>query len=196
MHREALDSPSRVRRFIAEARALGRLRHPKIVGRARQRPDGWTAATSSSWTCVKGVRRSRALIKAGRCPSTAPRHWSRRRRGHRAAHARGVVHRDLKPANVLLDHEGDPKITDFGLAKVLDRTMPSSRTSAGGSSAPPVTWPRTGRAASRRGRPAADIYGLGGILFALLTGKPPIQGDSLTQVLAQIVSLDPVRSPA
>ncbi len=109
------------------------------------------------------------------------------------AHMRGVLHRDLKPANILIDSEGHPHVTDFGLAKRIhdDVEMTASGAILG---TPAYMSPE--QAAGRRGTvtTATDVYGLGSILYALLTGKGPFGGDSLADTL-QAVKERPPESP-
>ena len=197
MHREALDSPSRVRRFIAEARTLGRLRHPKIVdvhGIGRMQ-DGRHFLVMD---LIEGGETLAALIKAGPVPfDRAAALVASIAEAIEHAHNRGVVHRDLKPSNVLLDAEGNPHVTDFGLAKVFDQADPDHPPTTADQILGTPHYMSPEQADPARGpiTPRTDVYGLGGILFALLTGKPPIQGDSITHLLTQIVSPEPVRSP-
>ena len=100
------------------------------------------------------------------------------------AHAKGVLHRDLQPGNILLDENGEPMVSDFGLAKWLDQTSDLTRTletlGTPGYIAPEQTECRAGELTS-----AADVYSLGAILFYLLTGRPPFVGPNVLHVIHQ-----------
>ncbi len=122
-------------------------------------------------------------------PAIAAKIVSRLAEAVQHAHVRGVVHRDLKPGNILLHFDGvDPqgktdaviaalRITDFGLAKfeASDQTLTQTGATIG---TPAYMSPEQARGASNEIGPASDIYGLGAILYELLTGKPPILEDS------------------
>ncbi|MFO0956920.1 MAG: serine/threonine-protein kinase [Isosphaeraceae bacterium] len=88
------------------------------------------------------------------------------------AHEKGVIHRDLKPANVLIDSQGRPKVTDFGLAKRLESD--SDLTHIGQIMGTPNYWPPE-QAEGRPVGPLADVYSLGAPLYCLLIGRPPFQ---------------------
>jgi serine/threonine protein kinase len=195
--REALDSPSRVRRFFAEARALARLRHPHIVGvhgigrMADGRyflvmdliEDGTTLAT---------------LLRKGPVPfDRAAELVATVAEAIEHAHSRGVVHRDLKPSNVLLDAEGRPHVTDFGLAKVFDAADPDHPLTTADQilGTPHHMAPEQADPARGPITPRTDVYALGGLLYALLTGRPPVEGDSLTAILTRVVSPEPIPTP-
>ena len=100
------------------------------------------------------------------------------------AHGKGILHRDLQPGNILLDENGEPMVSDFGLAKWLDQGSDLTRTletlGTPGYIAPEQAESRAGDLTS-----AADIYSLGSILFYLLTGRPPFVGPNVLSVIHQ-----------
>jgi tetratricopeptide (TPR) repeat protein len=106
------------------------------------------------------------------------------------AHQQGVVHRDLKPGNILLGSDGTPKITDFGVAKLLDAE--SRRTRTGDfMGTPHYMAPEQAEGKSTEVGPAADVYALGAILYQLLAGRTPFRGNSVLEILQQARSREP-----
>jgi eukaryotic-like serine/threonine-protein kinase len=106
------------------------------------------------------------------------------------AHAHGVLHRDLKPSNIILDVESRPHVTDFGIARRMDAATAATRTGAA-SGSPGYAAPEQVHGTMTDER--TDVYGLGGILYHVLTGRPPFQGPTSESVLMQMRDRDPLR---
>src|SRR5262249_23557460 len=100
-----------------------------------------------------------------------------------AAHARGIYHRDIKPENVLLAPDGRAKLADFGIARLAEGPRDARETAAGLIFRTPH-YMSPERAGGQRKDERSDVYGLGVLLFELLTGAPPYVGASATHVLA------------
>ncbi len=107
------------------------------------------------------------------------------------AHEHGVLHRDLKPSNILLDESGEPILTDFGLAKLEDEDNRLTLTTAVLGS-PSYMAPEQAQGGIRDVTTAADVYGVGAILFEMLTGKPPFEGATPVDTLQKVIHEEPL----
>jgi predicted Zn-dependent protease len=176
-------------RFQIEAEAVARLQHPNIVqiyevGEADGRP-------FLSLEFVDGISLDRRLAAMPLPPRRAAELVETLADAMHYAHERGVVHRDLKPANILIGPDGQPKITDFGLAKQLDLDTGQTRSGAV-MGTPSYMAPEQAAGMSKAIGPATDVYALGAILYELLTGRPPFKGDTLLETLEQVRTRAPV----
>jgi serine/threonine-protein kinase len=106
-------------------------------------------------------------------------------------HRQGIVHRDLKPSNILLDAQGEPYLTDFGLAKMF---QPDVQPTATGviAGTPAYMAPEQAAGRGREVGPGADVYSLGAILYELLTGVPPFLEENPLDTLLNVLSVDPM----
>lgn len=120
-------------------------------------------------------------------PSQIARIIERVASGLDAAHAKGIVHRDVKPANVMFDHEGLAYLSDFGIAKLRRREEDGTDMMVVGT--PVYMSPEQIQNTNIDGR--CDVYALGVILFQILTGKPPFQGETPTMTAAAHV-MEPI----
>jgi hypothetical protein len=176
-------------RFRSEAEAVARLHHPNIVqiyeiGEHDGRP-------YCALEFVDGGSLAGRLAGTPLTPHQAARLMATVAHAVQAAHDRGIVHRDLKPANVLLTRDGQPKVTDFGLAKQLDSGQ--DRTQSGAILGTPCYMaPEQAGGHSKTVGPAADVYALGAILYELLTGRPPFQGATALDTVRQVLSTEPL----
>src|SRR5262249_28633066 len=112
-------------------------------------------------------------------------------------HRQGTLHRDLKPSNVLIDADDQPRITDFGLAKRLNGAQtaaadPQITLSGQVIGSPGFMPPEQAAGGGAKVGPPADVYGIGAILYHLLTGRAPFQGATLPAVLQQVQEAEAV----
>ncbi len=180
------------KRFKQEAQMLARLRHPHIVTvyeigdvdglpyfameyvKGDSLQTGWPAP-------VDYIALADFMIKVARAVDYA--------------HGLGVLHRDLKPSNILRDEKGEPRITDFGLARFLtnheadDAGITRSIDVLG---SPPYMSPEQTKSNHEQVNHLTDVYSLGGVLYFLLTKRAPFQGKSLVELLKQVVEDRPM----
>jgi tRNA A-37 threonylcarbamoyl transferase component Bud32 len=175
-------------RFRIEVEAVARFQHPHLVQLYEVgEHDG---LPFFSLELCEGGALDRKLKQTSFTAAEAACLVEKLARAMHYAHSRGVVHRDLKPANVLLTADGEPKVTDFGLAKQLDAASDLSQTGAI-MGTPSYMAPEQAGGARDIG-PATDVYALGAILYELLAGQPPFGGASVLDTLEQVKTREPV----
>jgi serine/threonine protein kinase len=187
-----LAGPEERLRFLAEAKAVAALQHPHVVqiGEVGQHAGSPFLALEY----VEGGSLADRLRAAPLPPREAARLVQTLAGAVQAAHARGIVHRDLKPANVLLDGDGVPKITDFGLAKRLEGGAGLTESGAIVGT-PSYMAPEQAGGKGKEAGPAADVYALGAILYECVTGRPPFRGASPLDTVLQVLREEPVSPP-
>jgi serine/threonine-protein kinase len=180
-------------RFEREGQAAARLQHPNIVsiydtgeyqGSMYLALEYVSGGNLAEKPLAEGPQQVRAAAEMVAKLARAVQH----------AHERGILHRDLKPANILLTEDGQPKITDFGLAK-LSAGDPALTHAGMIIGTPSYMAPEQAAGNVKQIGPATDVYGLGGILYQLLTGRPPFRADSLLETMSQLAS-QPVTPPS
>jgi tetratricopeptide (TPR) repeat protein/tRNA A-37 threonylcarbamoyl transferase component Bud32 len=174
-------------RFQIEAEAVARLSHPHVV-RLFEVGEHERWPFFSLEFCPGGSLKKR-LAGQPQPPRQAAVLAEKLARAVAAAHAQGLLHRDLKPDNVLLGEDGEPRITDFGLAR--RKTDPGMTQSGAVVGTPSYMAPEQAQGKKDVG-PAIDIYALGAVLYECLTGRPPFLADSPVDTLAQLVTTEPV----
>jgi hypothetical protein len=169
-------------RFLREAQSAGALQHPNIVavhdiGQDPERSQPYIVMEHVPGEDLKKVIRAQAPLPPWRAIRIAMQIAS----ALDYAHGRGIVHRDIKPANALIGENGQVKIADFGVARVSDSDLTQTDQFVG---SPGFVSPEQLQGAAVDGR--SDLFSLGVILYQLLTGRSPFQGDNPSEVLYRI----------
>ncbi|SIO63115.1 Serine/threonine protein kinase [Singulisphaera sp. GP187] len=182
-------------RFRAEAEAVARLQHPNIIqifelGEWRANDLG-TPCPYLTLEYVDGGNLGNRVAGNPQSPELAARWLVILAHAVHYAHGQGIVHRDLKPSNVLLTADGRLKLCDFGVAKLVTG---SGLATLGGQlvGTPEYMAPEQADGQGRLAGPVSDVYGLGGILYTMLTGRPPFQSPSVLGTLEQVLTSEPI----
>jgi WD40 repeat protein len=184
----ALARPEDLQRFENESQAAAKLQHPNIV--ALWEVGAYENQPYFSMEYISGTSLSERVTLGPLPGARAAIYLEATARALDYAHGRGIIHRDLKPGNILLDEHDQPKVTDFGLAKLI--AVDSGQTRTGAVLGTP-SYMSPEQAAGRRDLgPAVDIYSLGAILYELLTGKPPFAGATPLATVNLVAEQEPL----
>jgi eukaryotic-like serine/threonine-protein kinase len=180
-------------RFVVEARAAGRLSHPRIVTIFDVAEDPYTLIPYIVMEYVSGRSLEEVLRTAnGTLPlDTALQVTQELAEALDYAHAQGIVHRDVKPSNIIVAEDGHPKIADFGIAKLNTPDLPQTGRTVG---TPAYMSPEQLKGDPVDGR--SDLFSLGVILYQLLTRHRPFQGNSTLTISFKVLNRDPVPATA
>jgi tetratricopeptide (TPR) repeat protein len=187
-------------RFLAEAEAVAAVKHPNVVQVYEYGDrDGYPFLALEfcpGGSLANRLRAARQKAKPGRgpfSPADAAELVRKIAEGVGAAHDQGIVHRDLKPGNVLFDEAGEPKVSDFGLAKRGHIDLTRSDAVMG---TPAYMSPEQAKGKSKFVGPPADVWALGVILYECLSGKRPFEADSALAVMRRVAEdpADPIRT--
>jgi eukaryotic-like serine/threonine-protein kinase len=176
-------------RFRTEAEAAARLRHPNIVtvhevGEVDGQP-------FFSMEFIEGPTLAQRLAEGPVPGRTAAAYVRQIARAVDHAHLQGILHRDLKPSNIILDQDDQPCVTDFGLARRLDAGKSILTQTGMVVGTPSYMAPEQAAGKSKDLGPACDVYGLGAVLYELLTGRAPFRAESTMETLLQVMESQP-----
>ena len=175
-----------------EAEAAASLNHPHIVPIYEVGEYAGRHYFTMNW--IEG--KSLAEVMAGdRLPGSASapaRLMAKIALAIQHAHERGILHRDLKPGNILIDRQGEPHVTDFGLAKRLESYSEMTATGVI-MGTPSYMSPEQAEGRNRQLTIASDIFSLGSILYQMLTGKTPFAGGTGLEIIKRVIEVEPPR---
>jgi len=186
LHEGRQNEPEHRARFEREAAAVAKCQHPNLV--QIHEIGEYDGQSYLVLEYVQGQTLARSLAGVPQPPREAAALVETLARAIDHAHTRGVIHRDLKPANVLITADGQPKVTDFGLAKIDEGTTRTEVGAIMGTLA--YMAPEQALGGTAKVGPRADIHALGAILYESLTGRPPFRAESPELVFHQLIHSD------
>ena len=181
-------SKAHVKRFRREAEAAASLDHPSIVPihEVGER-DG---SCYFSMQFIEGGQLDEVVKYAPMSIRQAAELIAKVARTVHYAHEHGILHRDIKPGNILLDQKGEPHLTDFGLARLVETESTVTRTLEV-LGTPSYMAPEQGGGKNVQPTAATDVYGLGAVLYQLLTGHPPFAGGTTYETIKLLLDTEP-----
>ena len=181
---ELSDDETLTARFQEEARLIAKVKHPNVVTLFDYGRDGNCVFLATEF--VDGVT-LKELLEAGPLPvDIATFVLTEAARGLQAAHKKDILHQDIKPSNLLISHEGEVKLADFGMADLASEAGPES---GGGT----LAYFAPERILGENVTPAADIFALGATFYEMLAGVQAFHGDNVSEFFDAILNEDPIR---
>ena len=181
-------SKAHIRRFRLEAEAAASLDHPCIV--PIYEVDERDGSCYFSMKLIEGGQLDEVLKRTPMSVRHAAELMAKVARTVHYAHEHGILHRDIKPGNILLDVKGEPHLTDFGLARLLESESTVTRTSEV-LGTPSYMAPEQAAGNNTKLTSATDVYGLGAVLYQLLTGHPPFAGGTTYETVRLVLETEP-----
>ena len=188
IHSGARADPKQIARFRTEVQAVARLSHPNFV--QIYEIGEWDGRPYFTMEHVNGGSLARKLSSGPLAVRQAAQLVETLAVAMSIAHEHGIVHRDLKPANILLTLDGQPKITDFGLAKINTGQDPGQSRSGAIVGTPSYMAPEQAQGSGSSA--SSDIYSLGATLYETLTGRPPFRAATVYGTLVQVMNQEPI----
>jgi serine/threonine protein kinase/Flp pilus assembly protein TadD len=177
-----------LKRFRREAEAAASLQHPRIVPIYEVAEREGSCYFSMQF--VEGGQLDEVVKREPMSIRRAVEVIAKVARTVHYAHEHGILHRDIKPGNILLDHNGEPHLTDFGLARLAENesTITGTREVLG---TPSYMAPEQAAGETTKLSKTTDVYGLGAVLYQLLTGQPPFAGGTTYETVKLLLDTEP-----